>query len=162
MRELCFWTMLKRQGYQNLLSLLEADRETCQRVEFLTNAGRCLLFPNLRHLRVRQFVWGWCLFNQFIQVVIERATPGGQSRKTSQNENVRTEGQQLFVRALSAVKDLPEEDKSKLFLTIFRDLSFASKSSLLLDLLQECKDLKAAGQVSFQNIFIIIIIFYNV
>ena len=95
-------------------------------------------------------------------MVIERATPGGQSRKTSQNENVRTEGQQLFVRALSAVKDLPEEDKSKLFLTIFRDLSFASKSSLLLDLLQECKDLKAAGQVSFQNIFIIRIIFYNV
>ena len=51
---------------------------------------------------------------------------------------------------------MPEDEKSKLFLTIFRDLSVTSKSVLLLDLLQECKDLKAAGQVSVQNIFIIL------
>merc|ERR1711878_44320 len=43
---------------------------------------------------------------------------------------------------------MPEDEKSKLFLTIFRDLSVTSKSALLLDLLQECKDLKAAGQVT--------------
>lgn len=66
---------------------------------------------------------------------------------------------------MSIVNDLPEDEKSKLFLTIFRDLSVTSKSALLLDLLQECKDLKA-GQVSFQNIFIIskyfkVKIFYN-
>ena len=86
---------------------------------------------------------------------MERANPVEEIRKSSQNANVRTEGQQQFVRALSAVNDLPEDEKSKLFLTIFRDLSFSSKSSLLLDLLQECKDLKASGQVSFQNIIII-------
>ena len=71
-----------------------------------------------------------------------------------------------FTRALSIVNEMPEDEKSKLFLTIFRDLSVTSKSALLLDLLQECKDLKAAGQVSFQNIFIIVKyfkvkIFYN-
>ena len=82
--------------------------------------------------------------------------------------NIRPESQQQFnfEKTLAMVNDLPEDERSKLFLKIFRDLSFTSKSTLLLDLLQECKDLKEAGQVSLQNIFIIfkylkVKIFYN-
>ena len=104
------------------------------------------------------------------QVAVERGPDNRQSRKNSQikteEKKKEREDQSSFAKALSIVNEMPEEEKSKLFLTIFRDLSVTSKSVLLLDLLQECKDLKAAGQVSFQNIFIIfkyfkVKIFYN-
>ena len=99
----------------------------------------------------------------------ERGPDNHQSRKKSQinreEKEKKTEEQSHFTKALSIVNEMPEDEKSKLFLTIFRDLSVTSKSVLLLDLLKECKDLKA-GQVSFQNIFIIskyfkVKIFYN-
>merc|ERR1711978_551251 len=80
---------------------------------------------------------------------MERGTANyHQSRKHSENnKNQGKESQQQssYVEALSLVNEMPEDEKSKLFLSIFRDLSVTSKSTLLLDLLKECR---AAGQVT--------------
>ena len=157
--------MPRRREYQSLPSPSEADTEICQR------EGGCHPTQNLPHHRLVSLnkFDAHLLKTKLFEVVMERPTTSSQSLNSSQpsteckdqskKENVRTWGRQQkqsnFTQALSVVNDLPEDEKSKLFLTIFRDLSFASKSTLLLDLLQECKDLKAAGQVSFQNIFII-------
>ena len=165
--------MLRRPEYQSLLNHSEDDRETYQRVGFLRkpvsfHPVTSLLLHHPLQVCFHQITS--LLRESSFLVVSERGPDNHQSRKKSQinreEKEKKKEEQSNFTKALSIVNEMPEDEKSKLFLTIFRDLSVTSKSALLLDLLQECKDLKAAGQVSFQNIFIIfkyfkVKIFYN-